>query len=259
MDRVANRVLMPKGEASIKMSILEFKDNNPDIGLFSRKPTEGPELDMVQGAVPRLAELFVRRGQRVAIFWEPKIDVGFPDLVIAIFKPESYKGWSEARSLVTNRDLKIVHQLYRSRGMSSAGLEQRLGITSRELLRSLERLLDAGLISRTGSRWRLKPFAEIFGVHRLIAIEAKLSNWVSAFAQAESNTWFASESFVLSPVSRPSIITRDRSLTNHVGILTYHDGSIEQITPSANNRLPLSYASWQFNEWIGRGMIPKKG
>lgn len=232
---------------------LEFRKSNPAIGLLTRTPTHGPELDMLENAAPNLIDLFSRKKHDVAVFWEPKVDVGFPDLVIAIFSPKAYEAWAKERASITNADLKLAHHLFNCKGMSSVELEQMLGIPSRELLRSLERLLDAGLIRRASSKWCLRPFSKIFGIQRLIAIEAKLSNWTDAFIQAESNLWFASESYVLSPVARPRPATQDRSSTHGVGILSSGSNIPETIMQAPRRRrLPTSYASWQFNEWIGR-------
>ncbi len=236
---------------------IEFRESNPDIGLLTRTPKPGPELDMVEREAPGLVGMFMRSAQEAAVFWEPKVDVGFPDLVLAIFYPAVYNSWTNERSTITTTHMKIVHQLFSSRGMSSASLEKRLGFTSRELLRSFERLLDAGLVRRSNSQWRLMPFSDVFGIHRLIAIEAKLSNWTEAFMQAESNTWFASESYVLSPVTQPKVTTQDKSSAHHVGILTSGKGTLQKVVPSSRNRLPASYGSWQFNEWIGRELNRK--
>ena len=233
-------------------SWIEFKYSNPTIGFLTRKPTVGPELDMIKREARGIIDLFVQRGLGIGVFWEPKVDVGFPDLVLALFSASVYVQWTKTRSTLTNTDLKIVHQLYNSRGMSSTGLEKKLGYSNLQVKRSIEKLSDSNLIHWANSQWRLRSFSEIYGIRKLIAIEAKIANWAEAFMQAKTNMWFASESYVLSPVVQPRVSTQDQSAAYNVGILTCGNSGLQKIALGSYNRLPASYASWQFNEWIGR-------
>jgi predicted transcriptional regulator len=237
------------------MSIgIEVRESSPSIGLLTRTPKLGPELDMIKREITGLTKLFVQHDLEIAVFWEPKVDVGFPDLVLALFVPNAYTRWPKIRSTLTATDLKIVHQLFNSREMSSVSLEKKLGYSNLQVKRSIERLLDSGLVRRADSQWRLRSFAEIYGVRKLIAIEAKLANWTEAFMQAKTNMWFASESYVLSPVLQPRSATQDQSAAHSVGILTCGSGRLQKVVRGTYNRLPASYASWQFNEWIGRAL-----
>lgn len=233
---------------------IEFRVSNPEIGLLTRTPRPGPELDMIEHETPGLIGLFACRDLELALFWEPKVDVGFPDLVLAIFSPETYTHWSSVRNNLTTTDLKIVHELGNSRGMSIGCLEERLGYSRRQLARSIDKLNESGMVHRKNTHWYLRSLSRIFGIHRLIAIEAKLSNWRDAFVQAKTNTWFASESYVLSPIKRPKATTRDRSTMYQVGILATGRGTPQKLVSVTPTRLPASYASWQFNEWIGRAL-----
>lgn len=234
------------------MNRLEFKNNIPEIGLMTRTPTPGPELEMVKKAIPDIINSFERRGYEIAIFFEPKIEIGFPDVVVAVYSYEKYQNWPSSRYLINTTDLKIVHHLYNYKGMSSIDLEKKLGFKSREILRSIERLIDSGFIRRVKSKWYLVPLNKILGIRRLIAIEAKVKNWSNAFEQAETNFWFASDSYILSPISRPLSNTLYHSSNFNVGILAFGNGSTKEIVPAVKSKFPSSYVSWLFNEWIGR-------
>lgn len=237
------------------MSIgIEFRISNPEIGLVTRTPRPGPELDVMKHEVPALIGFFARRGLEIAVFWEPKVDVGFPDLVLAVFSPSVFVGWSETRSTLTTTDLKIVHELFCSGGTSLISLEKRLGYSNRQLRRSIDKLGTSRMIHRSDSQWQLRSLHELFGIRNLIAIEVKLNKWGEAFAQAKSNTWFASESYIFSPIRKPRPSTQDRSAEHKVGILTRGSDVVQKVVSARPAGIPASYASWQFNEWIGRAL-----
>ena len=94
--------------------------------------------------------------------------------------------------------------------------------------------------------------SEFFGVKKLIAVEAKMNNWAEVFNQAWLNQWFASESYVLSPVMRPEEKNLIRSEMLGIGIYVSSHHGIKKIRPSSVNPMPSCYASLLFNEWIGR-------
>jgi len=232
--------------------MLTFDSSAIGIGLTTRKLRPGPEAQLVAAFIERLHTAFRPRSKCLAIFREPALETGYPDLVVAEYRPAVFGQWSAARSRLIPTDFKILQHLHSVRGTVAEGIETQLGIRSRPLLYSLERLLDAGLISRSAGTWKAVRAASVFGITRLVAIEAKVNDWEEVFAQSSLNRWFASETYALSPVTKPVPSTLKRAGDLGVGILSYTHAEIRELQPSSKSRLPACYASWLFNEWIGR-------
>ena len=145
--------------------------------------------------------------------------------------------------------------LYYSDGSDSKSLETRLGINSKSLLLSLERLLDSKLIKRSARQWKPYCLKYTFAITRIIAIEAKIKDWKSAFYQAEINKWFSSESYIVSPVLRPTTRIIDTARKLGIGIYSFDTNCMKKVNQAAKSKLPSCYASWMFNEWIGRYLL----
>jgi hypothetical protein len=138
-------------------------------------------------------------------------------------------------------------------GADADQIERQLGMDSRTLVRSLERLLAAGLVRWSAKHWVPRSLRTAFAIGSIQAVEAKIKNWADAFQQAEMNRWFASESYVLSPVPQPSGKVVKTSETLGIGIYTMPaDSAPRRLTRARRTPLPACYASWLFNEWIGR-------
>lgn len=232
--------------------VIEFKDSNSQLGLSIRKSKKGPEQEFVQNFTEHISYYFQKKDSRIAVFYEPQLDTGFPDIVFIEYNPSIFDAWKEPRYSLLPADLKVLHHLYHSGGSNSEALTNQLGINSKNLLTSLERLLDSKLIKRTAKHWKPYCLKRTFAIKKIIAIEAKIKNWKSAFRQAETNKWFSSESYVVSPVLRPttSIVNTARRLG--VGIYTFNATGINEVNQAVKGKLPACYASWMFNEWIGR-------
>ena len=232
--------------------IISFTESNSDINLPLRMPTSGPEQRLACEFAAYIASSLQRGKGGVAVFHEPRLETGFPDIVFAEFSFATYEHWARDRSALLPTDLKILHHLYQMQGADSADLKRQLGISGNALLMSIERLLDGRLIRRVAKQWEPYTLKRIFAVKRIIAFEAKMKNWRRALKQAELNKWFASESYVVSPVTKPSNRIVDLSKNLGVGIYSFNDSCAKQILRSSAANIPSCYASWMFNEWIGR-------
>lgn len=69
-----------------------FDKNIPQIGLFSRNTPKGEEYAMVSEFIDYYCCKFLRdnRKNNLAVFIEPRIASGFPDVVFASFLPSIY-------------------------------------------------------------------------------------------------------------------------------------------------------------------------
>jgi hypothetical protein len=188
----------------------------------------------------------VRSGTQVSVFCEPLLETGYPDLVVVHWHRCRAEAWPAARAELTPDDVKLLHFLTAARRVLRAELPERRA-------RSLDRLAAAGVV-RISSRWvRCRSLREIFAVSRIIALEAKISDWRKGLHQAFLNTWFASESFLLLPQApeRSQVIAEARRVG--VGVVDATQRLTAPHVAARRDRLPQSYASWLFNEWVWRG------
>ena len=238
--------------------VIEFIGGNSEIGLLARNGTNGPEKELVDSFVAYIPQCFRWQKGAVAIFHEPRMESGFPDLVIVQYVPEVFNNWVNARNALQPIDLKVLHYLSNVRGADASTLIANLGIGPKALLISIERLLDAGLISRSKTKWKPKSLSRIFGLRSIIAVEAKIKNWTDAFHQSQLDMWFASESYILSPIEKPSQSIVSRSREMGVGIFLLNSKHMRRIQGARKSNIPSSYGSWMFNEWIGRYLYQKR-
>ncbi|NOZ70120.1 MAG: hypothetical protein GXP46_12970, partial [Deferribacteres bacterium] len=112
------------------MKVIKFTGENKKIGLLSRNGTTGPETELVNSFVKYVPQCFRWKKGAVAIFYEPRIETGFPDLVIVQYLPEVYYNWVAARNLLKPIDLKVLHYLSCARGADADALTATLGIAA---------------------------------------------------------------------------------------------------------------------------------
>ena len=234
------------------MEIIEFTKADSRIGLVTRNGIAGPEQELLAAFKAFIPSCFRWRRGAVAIFHEPQLETGFPDLVAVQYLPETFDQWNEGRWQLTPLELKLLHHLYKVRGADSTTLMSTLGIDARRLLAAIEKLLDANMVIRSKARWIPRPLNSVFGLRAIVAVEAKMKNWSDAFRQAELNRWFASESYVLSPINNPTRSVSERSLRTGVGVFLLNGSRVRRFQNARKSCIPASYGSWMFNEWIGR-------
>jgi len=240
----------------MKSHVVEFATCDAAIGYQARKVTLGPESDLVKAFLENGLDGkgYSFTSERMAIFIEPKIDSGFPDIVLAEYRPGFFDMWKDARNEIKSDDLKLLSFLYSVGGANIRKIRESMRIGAANTERSIELLADADLIDRDKlSRcWKPRPLTETFGISRLVAVEAKVCNNEDVLVQASKNRWFASESWALTPVSpRKEFLSRIRRAG--IGMVAATDRrSFRQYARPHKFDLPSSYVSWQFNEWIGR-------
>ena len=225
-----------------------------DLSIVLRQSTEGPELDIVY----HFFEEHLRNFQTeydLAVFVEPRLDSGFPDMVVAFWNKEISEKWSFARSLLQRSDILLMHHVNLTGELPITLLSDRMG--AKKSAATIQRLLDAGVVELTASALIKKPLNEVFAINRLIAIEAKVRHWKKGLEQAFRNTWFASETYLLLgaiPQSQPMLADAARL---GVGILDKHHSISNPYADSKVGELPVSYASWLFNEWVWKHELIK--
>lgn len=236
------------------MTVLHFSTNDHRLGVSLRKSGDGPEAKLVDLFISNFQRAKEKSTRNYAIFCEPLLPTGFPDIVIAEYKKHSYDQWKECRSRLEVNDFKLLHHLYCVRGANSEQIASQLGFSKGEILGAIERLLDSNLVGRRDKKWIPIPLREAYGITALQAIEAKVGKWDDVLNQAFLNKWFASESYVLLPVITPSKRNQTRAALQGIGIYTLANNRarVKCFLNASKGALPTSYASWLFNEWIGR-------
>lgn len=236
--------------------IIVFDKSMPQIGLFSRTVTPGDEYNMVLDFISFYCKKFLRDNQRnnLAVFIEPKVASGFPDVVFASYSPSIIDTWTEQRKKINVSDLKILFCLLQTSGMKGESIISLLKMPEKQTLCSLEKLLDANLITYKRNLWRPSNLHFIFSIKKLVSVEAKVSDISKVVEQSFINTWFASHSYALISASRPQSETIKTFSQCGIGLYCI-DKNFKKIIDAQPLGLPLSYQSLLFNEWIGNRLV----
>jgi len=233
--------------------VLILDTNRPEIGLYTRNTTEGGELALVKQFVDYYCKNFLYNRLQLAVFVEPRIESGFPDIVFVSYLPSILDNWSVEREKLSLYDLKLLSYLYSAQNLSGAKIITKLGFPEKQTIGSLEKLMDANLISYRSGCWHVRKLRDVFSITKLIAVEAKLNDISKAVEQSFHNTWFASHSYALTNASKPKDKTV-RMLSKY-GIGLYCKGAcFTKCVEAKQYNLPSSYLSFQFNEWIGKAL-----
>lgn len=227
----------------------------PRIGLFTRAITQGDEFILVKQFIEFYCNRFLRDNKKhnLAVFIEPRLPSGFPDIVFASYLPNIMDNWSEERMKLNLYDLKILSHLISVKGVSGASLISSLKLPEKQTIISLEKLLDAKLITYRYKNWRPRELRDIFSIRKLVSVEAKINNVSRVVEQSFLNTWFTSHSYALTNVSKPHDETLKTFFRRGVGLYCKKK-SFQEILKAKKFALPSSYLSLQFNEWIGNNL-----
>ena len=246
---------LQKNGVLIMERIMLLDKDMPNIGLTFRITTKGDEYELVKEFVEFYIDMFKRinRKSNLAVFIEPRVETGFPDIVFAKYNPSMIESWNDKRRCLVTNDLKILSQLIYSRGCSGEHLLKCLKLSERQTLESLERLLDADMIVRKNGVWRAQSLKKIYGIERLISVEAKMCDMKKVLEQSVKNTWFASQSYILTGANKPKQDTIMNVRKQGVGLYCRGE-KFKKVVEAKKLALPSSYLSLQFNEWIGNAM-----
>ena len=208
----------------------------------ARRP--GPEADLVDWFLDAWP-VKTPQGCHVTVFREPRIEAGIPDLVLVVWDIETAKRWNPLRAELTNLDIRVMHFLMSER---RASYQRLLSIFSKRVKRHLDRLERAEMISVRGDVWKPQPLTTIFATRNIVAIEAKITEWAVVLQQATLNTWFAPTSNVLIPSVPKKGGFLQSANARGIGVWCRTESETPK-TIIASRQLPISYASWLFNEW----------
>lgn len=233
--------------------IMEIYDNYIDVGISTRKITEGKEYDLVKQFIDFRKDSFCPTdNNNMAIFIESKVNNSYPDIVFVEYNPNNYVNWQSTRNELLSSDLKILYHIYVSKNINATSIVSQLGVSWKEALLSIEKLYDSKLISRKNNGWYIRNKNSI-SLKRIEAVEAKLEKLDDVFQQALINKNFASESYILS-IRKNGLPKNKLNLFNKFGIGIYmqdNDG-FQVLNQSKKSSIPVGFYSIYFNEWVGR-------
>ncbi len=247
---------MMNGSDTCKDKTILFTGTTLNINYIARTSTAGKELDMVSKYITYLIDKYKKlKRKKAAIFVEPQLDTGYPDIVVLEFYSVPQKKWVTIRNNLNVTDLKILYYIQTQSYSKLSDLQNILGFSKEVLQKSVSRLHKSGLIhyyQRCASvrSISLKSYCRI---SKVISIEAKIDKWNEAIRQAENNIWFSTESYILMNKDACSESIRVSCRKKGIGIILVN-GEVKTVLASKQRRFPVSYASLQFNEWLLRYM-----
>jgi hypothetical protein len=232
-----------------RLLLVDSDSTGSDFGARFRRTRPGPEFDLIEAFLQAMP-LHIPRGCLATVFREPRLESGFPDIVIVVWRKEVTFDWRPERERLETKDLRLMHFLHH---MRRAGEDQLIESFGRRVVSGLERLHDAAMIRRIGSSWAPCALHRSFAASKIIAVEAKVGKWAVVLNQALLNTWFASKSYVLVPdqPSQSQLVSAQRL---GIGICSFDDYKVQEVA-SESTPLPRSYASWILNEWAWRSSL----
>lgn len=233
--------------------VLMFDHNITDIGLYTRPTTQGDELDLVEDFIEYYIHNFLKNNKtnNLAVFVEPKVASGFPDIVFASYSPKILENWSEQREKLEINDLKVLSHLLITKGSTGSELITGLKMPEKDTIQAIEKLLDAKMILRSQGVWKPVDVKKIYNIKNLISVEAKMTDIKKVAEQSLINTWFASQSYALTNASNPQSSTIRKFERQGTGLYCKKK-SFRKIVEAKKLASPSSYQSLQFNEWIGK-------
>lgn len=241
---------------SNKKRTLLFSGTMLDINYVARTSTAGKEFDMVTNYVDFLIEKYEKlKKKRAAIFIEPQLDTGYPDIVVVEYSSTPKLEWVALRNTLSATDIKILFYIQTHGYCKLCDLQKTLGFPKETIQKTVFKLNKCGLIytyAKSGSV-RSVPLKSYCRINKIISIEAKIDKWNEAIRQAGNNIWFSTESYVLMNKTSCSESIQAACRERGLGIILVN-GTTKTILSSSQRDFPVSYASLQFNEWILRYM-----
>lgn len=238
----------------VSSNIHIFGTSRPEIGYIARTTTQGQEFEMVATFIECLVSKYSKnKSKKAAIFIEPQIDTGYPDIVIIEYSSLPSLPWKKSRSNLSPNDLKLLYYIQKNHGSKIDDIIDMLGFPADTVEKSLMRLRDSGLIYLSKKYARNTRLRSYCRVNKVIAIEAKIDKWKEAIRQANNNIWFATESYVLLNKEECSPNTLNLCKEYGLGIILVNKKIHTQLA-AQKRTFPVSYASLQFNEWLLRAM-----
>lgn len=239
--------------------ILYFACSDSSIGYRARTSTQGEELDMVHQFIQKVETRYKKlKKKNLAIFIEPQLESGYPDIVLVEYKNIDNIFYNAERSKLSYTDLKIFFEILQHNSISLENLQNVLGYELHQIKKTVHLLSKSNLvtISSTGRYVRKRALRSFFKIKKIISIEAKINKWHDVIDQSYTNQWFSSETYVLLKKYSNSQCVDDCA-EKGMGVIIADTNKFKKLNDSLIRRLPVSYVSLLFNEWIIRKAVSR--
>lgn len=219
---------------------------------LSDKMLNGPEYKLVEQFITS-QDYFKEDGLEYTIIREVQAEIGIPDILILVWDKNALKNWKKERLDLDKSDIKILHHISNKgkRGEDLINMVFILGYSKKQIDKTVNKLIAAGLIVQKGGKVFTIDLTENFFIRKIIAIEAKVRDWKKAIFQAQLNENFSSHSYVLLPNEYISPKVKS-SFNKEIGLLGQAGDKTILKKKARKGNLPKSYFSWVINEYIGR-------
>ena len=231
--------------------LLYFTRSDLNIGYHSRISTQGAELNMVNSLVEQVIK--ANTNKNIAIFIEPQLESGYPDVVFVEYANTETVDFNSSRLRLSPTDLKILFEITQVNSIAINEISKRLGYCKSQVNKTLKILTESNLvtISTSGKYVRKRLLRSFFIIKKIISVEAKIGKWHDVIEQSYTNQWFSSESYILLD-KKPNLQCEELCHKDGTGILSFTGTQLHKIETSTCRKLPVSYVSLLFNEWLLR-------
>lgn len=175
----------------------------------------------------------------VRILREPTMGLVIPDLLLGAWRPDRAP---RAYPATTWIDAHVRSLIEREGVVTPEAVRERLHLSPNAAAASEARLLRHGLIARShavtadaadASAWTLAPGAQTTELE-IVAVEAKLSRWQDAVAQAASYLTFADRAYVVVDGNRVRVTPALLAVVDaaRVGLVLQHGRVLRHVAPA---------------------------
>ena len=227
-------------------------DSIPTLGYIARRTPKKQEFDLVRVFIDRYISSARPSKDKTAIFLEPMVDTGYPDIVIVKYHNPADVTWQPSGTRLSKNHYKVLSAIDRQGKVSFSELASLLGYEERKLRTIVNRLNREGLIRTDGELIKRKKYAEYYCVTSIVTIEAKVSKWAEAIDQAILNTRFSTQSYILMHTDRCSETMRQRCDDFGIGIYISNKSQTKRLLTAKKSKNHNSYISFLFNELVLR-------
>jgi len=224
---------------------LKIENSQTTINGSPRK--RGPESDLVMDFLSKQINNSPEDYHQ-AILIEPSLGNLIPDIVILLWNPVIFRSWEGQLSSLDTFDYKLLQLFYISGPLSFREINK---LSKRATTSNLDKLETANLLVRYNDKWTINDPSQIFAIKSITTIEAKISAVEKAISQAFINTWFSSESYILTGNESHHNTTISRATNRGIGIFgKTRKFGYKKILKAREIPIPNSYWAWFFNEFL---------
>lgn len=192
----------------------------------------------------------------IRVFRELRTGYGRPDIVVVEFDKQivaERRKESTLRGRMPLVNAFAMTYLADRRWVSHHQLGSYLSVSGGALKKLIRDLVDRGLVESNGHLIKARPRAKTLAIRRMWVFEAKLYNWRQAIDQAQRHLWFTSDSYVLMPDRRQSLLqtVKGECVKRGIGLIIFGvDGSYRLVVRSAKRGFINSPVLWSINEQL---------